>query len=30
MFYIAPSILAADISRLGEEVAKVENAGVSY
>ena len=30
MFYISPSILAADISRLGEEVAKVENAGVSY
>lgn len=30
MFYIAPSILAADISKLGEDVAKVENAGVSY
>jgi len=30
MIYIAPSILAADISRLGEEVARVENAGVSY
>lgn len=30
MIHIAPSILAADITKLGEEVAKVENAGVSY
>lgn len=30
MIYIAPSILAADASRLGEEVAKIENAGASY
>lgn len=30
MIYIAPSILAADASKLGEEVVKVENAGASY
>ncbi len=30
MIYIAPSILAADASRLGEEVKKVEEAGAKY
>lgn len=30
MIYIAPSILAADASRLGEEVQKIENAGASH
>ena len=30
MIYIAPSILAADASRLGEEVAKIESAGAQY
>lgn len=30
MIIIAPSILAADASKLGEEVAKMENAGVKY
>ena len=30
MIHIAPSILAADASRLGEEVSKIENAGATY
>ena len=30
MVKIAPSILSADFSRLGEEVAKVESAGCEY
>lgn len=30
MIYISPSILAADMTKLGEEVAKVESAGVSH
>jgi len=30
MIYISPSILAADFSKLGEEVARVENAGADY
>ena len=30
MLIISPSILAADFSKLGEEIQKVENAGVSY
>ena len=30
MYYIAPSILAADILKLGEEVTKIESSGASY
>lgn len=30
MIYISPSIFAADFSKLGEEVARVENAGADY
>ena len=30
MLIISPSLLAADFSKLGEEIKKVENAGVSY
>lgn len=30
MIYISPSILAADFSKLGEEVARVESAGADY
>lgn len=30
MIYISPSILAADFSKLGEEVARIESAGADY
>lgn len=30
MIYISPSLLAADFSRLGEEVERIENAGANY
>ena len=30
MIYIAPSILAADASKLGDEVLKIENAGATH
>ena len=30
MFIVSPSVLAADFSRLGEEVKKVESAGAEY
>ena len=30
MIYISPSLLAADFSRLGEEVDRIESAGANY
>ena len=30
MIYVSPSVLAADFSRLGEEVTKIEACGANY
>ena len=30
MIYVSPSVLAADFSRLGEEVTKIESCGANY